>query len=537
MHKVLPWLAGLMIFTLSMVLAVMERQNFALEREGELMEAAQRIEQGIENHIAVLYYLRGLFVSSETVTRDEFKNFLTSLDVDYNAHGAQGIGFAIAVPPGDTQVAKDMVERNYGKSIEPWPATDQDIRFPIVMLEPDDQRNRAALNYDMYSEPVRRKAMQSAWNENRIAISDPVTLVQEIDQKKQKGLLIYLPFYRDKTGKKKGLNAFSDNIKPPIDGFVYQAIRVVDFFKTIVSDFGKTTPRVELYIDTISAENLLYANTKSLDQSYVHEVNLGGHKWILRLGDANVDGYNATGSFATYTILAGGLILSLITGSLMSANIRHVEQIERYSKEIQIREQEKDVLLKEMAHRMKNGIARISSIASLSARKATNIDDYVKTFTERLQAMAKAQDLLSRTTGMTATISELVSLELQQAVTDTTQSISASGPTVQIDSTQSQALGLIIHELMTNAAKYGALADNGALDVRWKTVTNTGGENVQFSWRETGLKSAPDLTDAGFGTQLLNLMVQGQLNGQITRETGPNEFKVDISFPLPELKT
>ena len=130
---------------------------------------------------------------------------------------------------GNEASAEKMIAENYGKDIAIWPETDQDYRAAIVLLEPDDDRNRAAIGYDMYSEPIRREAMADAFATDTPRASAPVQLVQEITSNKQMGFLLYLPFNVDE-----GPNNAEGNL--PLSGFVYAPFRAGDLYEAVMTE-------------------------------------------------------------------------------------------------------------------------------------------------------------------------------------------------------------------------------------------------------------------------------------------------------------
>src|SRR3546814_14821685 len=89
----------------------------------------------------------------------------------------QGVGIAVAMRRATPAAAEQRLRDNYGQPIRVWPATDQPIGFPIVLIEPNDPLSHAALGYDMYSETIRRAAMRRAWQTGRPAASGIVEFV------------------------------------------------------------------------------------------------------------------------------------------------------------------------------------------------------------------------------------------------------------------------------------------------------------------------------------------------------------------------
>src|SRR3546814_6288702 len=144
------------------------------------------------------------------------------------------VGIAVAMRRATPAAAEQRLRDNYGQPIRVWPATDQPIGFPIVLIEPNDPLNHAALGYDMYSEPIRRAAMRRAWQTGRPAASGIVELVQESKARgKQAGFLIYVPVYAESA---RPAMVASANHARPIEAFVYAPFRVDDL---LTAELGK----------------------------------------------------------------------------------------------------------------------------------------------------------------------------------------------------------------------------------------------------------------------------------------------------------
>lgn len=177
---------------------------------------------------ALLRSGRALFSSSDTVTIEEFKRFIAMQETVSRFPGIQGMGYAKRF----TNVQRDFVERilfeMYGDSINVFPQTQREEFYPIIYLEPQDIRNRAALGYDMYTDPVRRRAMDRARDTGYSVASGKVMLVQEIDNEKQAGFLIYLPVYRDGI-----IPATLEERRSKLSGFIYGPFRADDLLTQV----------------------------------------------------------------------------------------------------------------------------------------------------------------------------------------------------------------------------------------------------------------------------------------------------------------
>jgi PAS domain S-box-containing protein len=175
-------------------------------------------------------------------------------------------------------------------------------------------------------------------------------------------------------------------------------------------------------------------------------------------------------------------------------------------------ETQRETLVAELDHRVKNVLASVQSLALQSARKAPNIDTFLKTFAGRLKAMASAHTLLTATRWRGASVQNMVNAELGGLSPGQTR---WEGPDVLLSPRATNALALALHELATNAVKYGALSsDAGRVDVRW--WLEEGGFGLE--WEESGGPVVSPPTRQGFGSTLLERVTGRELGGEVRVE-------------------
>lgn len=519
----LPFIVAVSGIAISAILCVLLFRGEASVKDAEMRGYADRLQTRIDAQISVLYSVRAFVESSQTVTRDELRTFIKVADVEALAPGMQGLGYAIAVPPDDaTQVRALLLER-YGVARDPWPETDQDISYSIVFLEPNDERNIAALGYDMYSEPTRRAAMDTAIRTAMPAATEKVTLVQEIDADVQAGFLIYLPVYRVQ-----GEGIPSGSVK----GFVYAPFRARDMFEAALESARLSNLKLTAFIGTYDPENVLFSNQQGYMSNARYVIPVANQEWVLGIGQrASLTSQIFRPSILT---LAFGTVLSLLFAGLVRAQREQAMANANLAQEQVDRAEERELTLGEMKHRLKNVIARIQSVASLSASSDPAVQAYVESLTGRLHAMANAQDALTQSRWEKASIGRLVDAELDQLRDRTSEHISATGPDIILEGDQARALALIIHELATNASKYGAVKQQGKLAVRWNKAEEPEVPIVRLEWHESALETAPDLEHTGFGSTLISILLEGQMKGTFSRRVEDGELKVEITFPHTE---
>ncbi|WP_447952359.1 sensor histidine kinase [Sphingopyxis chilensis] len=193
------------------------------------------------------------------------------------------------------------------------------------------------------------------------------------------------------------------------------------------------------------------------------------------------------------------------------------------------RQENANLLMRELHHRMRNLFATVGAIISLTRHAARDVDDYVERISSRLDALNRAQNVLLGANFMTGSMHALMR-EVEAAF----PRIRWSGPDLLLPENALVAMALFFNELATNAAKYGALTGaNGQVDVSW-TQDAEGGDDRMFrlTWAESGGDRevvAPDRTS--FGTLLMERSVKNNLGGTIERHWEPGGLIVDITLP------
>jgi two-component sensor histidine kinase len=176
-------------------------------------------------------------------------------------------------------------------------------------------------------------------------------------------------------------------------------------------------------------------------------------------------------------------------------------------------DKERETLLAELDHRVKNVLAAVQSLATQSARRAVSLDGFLRTFSGRLKAMASAQELLTATRWRGAGLHHLAAAELGGLAPGQTR---WEGPELFLTPRAATAVSLALHELAINATKYGALStDTGVVEVRWR---RTGDGGFELDWTEQGGPPVSPPTREGFGTLLIRDVTGRELGGESTLE-------------------
>jgi PAS domain S-box-containing protein len=184
----------------------------------------------------------------------------------------------------------------------------------------------------------------------------------------------------------------------------------------------------------------------------------------------------------------------------------------------------RNALVAELDHRVKNVLASVQSLAAQSARKTTSVDAFLKTFAGRLEAMASAHTLLTATRWRGADIGNIAAAELGGLAPGQCH---WSGPEVVLNPRATNALTLALHELATNAVKFGALStDTGRIEVSWAPRAEGG---FSLKWIERGGPPVSPPTRRGFGSTLLERVTGRELGGAATTQFRPDGVRVTIT--------
>lgn len=171
-------------------------------------------------------------------------------------------------------------------------------------------------------------------------------------------------------------------------------------------------------------------------------------------------------------------------------------------------EAEQKVLRHELVHRIKNLLAIVQAIVSQSIRGATSTEAALESVSARLSAFGRAQDLLTSEGGSHARLRQLIDAALSPY--RTAERFDLDGPEVALNAQQSLGLSLALHELATNATKYGALHQpDGRVAISWRV----NGDDFSFAWKETGVPGLASPTRRGFGSRLSEQIVAGYFSG------------------------
>ncbi len=213
----------------------------------------------------------------------------------------------------------------------------------------------------------------------------------------------------------------------------------------------------------------------------------------------------------------------------------HVVQIVPSGVDISARtkaEHHREMLLSELSHRIKNTLATVQSIASHTLREATSMETFSEAFVGRLGAISKCHDMLVASTRDNADLSQLVREQIMPYAGTESGRVRLSGPPVVLSAESSHAIGLVLHELATNAVKYGALANaTGNLSVTWARDLATGTGDIVLRWQERGGPLVSPPARRGFGSTLIEQSLKHTLAAEAWIDYQPEGLVATFRIP------
>jgi len=251
-----------------------------------------KMDTRLHAHALILRAGSAFFAATDTVTQSEWNRFIESSEIELNLPGILGTGFSAIIPKDELHQHIQNIQKEGFPDYTIYPAGDREIYTSIIYLEPFSGRNLRAFGYDMFSEPVRRKAMELSRDNNLAALSGKVLLVQETNKDVQMGTLMYVPVYR------KGMTINTiEQRRAAILGWVYSPYRMNDLMLGILgkrNEISDNKIRLLIYDDTISDSSLLYDSQSNDAHSYNSPsrtfsipVEFNGKKWVLVFSQLN----------------------------------------------------------------------------------------------------------------------------------------------------------------------------------------------------------------------------------------------------------
>ena len=169
------------------------------------------------------------------------------------------------------------------------------------------------------------------------------------------------------------------------------------------------------------------------------------------------------------------------------------------------------MLVAELDHRVKNVLATVSAIVAQTLDTRSSVADFVTALDSRIKSLARTHELLSQSRWSGVSLTEIARRELAPYAADNVQ---IGGPSVTLRAEAAQVMAMVLHELTTNAAKYGAFSDrNGRVSLRWRWLRNGSHGRLAIEWQEIGGPQVLPPSQRGYGAAVIGEIIPFELNG------------------------
>lgn len=526
-QRAAPVVIFLLILAITIIGVVAIERGERAREQAQMGRIALATASALERRASInASYLRAgaaLFAMRPEVDAALFRRFVSELRLDTDYRGAEGIGWApaISVGPGGAVTTDGAGAPALPAGLRPSLAErPRSFVVPVTFIQPETVRNRRALGFDMYSDPARRAAMDEAARSVRPTASGKVVLVQE-ENGTAPGFLIYMPVFE------------SDSEPRRLRGFIYSPYNAGDFLASARELVDVRGMRLALYDGEPGPATLLgtiagagAGKGAGTGVQVRQEMRLANRPMILEVTSLSSGSLSTIAMVVLLFGLAVASLLMLVSRLLTKQMIEDQRALAWFAEQNSIR----NSLTRELNHRVKNTLANVLSIATLTRRRAATLDEFADGLDGRIRALSATHDLLTQSDWGTTPIGAVVAAELAPYTRAEDEALRMSGPPVELAPNDALSLGLALHELATNASKFGALSvTGGQVSVQWSLVE----ENLaKIDWAECGGPEVSATRLRGFGTDLIEKIVAHELHNPVDLVFAPEGVRCTLKVPV-----
>ncbi|MCW2411650.1 MULTISPECIES: CHASE domain-containing protein [unclassified Sphingobium] len=492
------------------------RRAAAVMQAGEIVAALQRQAAASS---AYFQATSALFLSADGVSPEFFRDFISRLRQDYDFTGVVAIGWARHTTAAELpELTSRMREAGYENfAVNPAPAQSRQPMYIITIVEPNSLANRRVLGFDIHSDARRAAAIDRALRTRSMAATDPVKLKIDENADHNTGIVVLLPVAQNDEG--------------PVNGFIYGAIRVEEFIRAAVKPSLLETGRIEIFDTTPDGQERIFAagDSERVERPLEQRFSLFDQQWSVRFYPAGEHWLYPL----TLVVLVGGVSFSMLLLAYILLVQRRNEDLVALVNAQAEREAERAAFVRELNHRVKNSLSNVTSIIALTRRNATDINSFADNLMERVRALAASHSLLDGAQWGPTDLKALIETQLGSHGHARGRIVS-DGPNVLISPNDALSIGLALHELLTNATRYGALsADQGEVHLHW----SVGDEKISVSWEERGGPPVVEPVKRGFGLNLIERALAHELGTPIRIDFLSSGLMCTFDIPLRKPKS
>ncbi len=480
-------------------------------------EIASSLERQAAADEAYLEAMGAVFANAGSPSPQIFRNYVQRLHVLERVRGVIGLGWVQIVEQRDLPALRrqmvagghaDFRLRPFARPTE-WPA------FVVTMLEPRSAENGQLIGFDMRSEARRAAAIARARRTDAVAATDPTKLIQDNALAHSPGFLVFAPV-RSLTDER-------------LRGLVYLPVRTGDFVTAAVRSELLESGRIELVDGTPDGEEVIFraspAEAEKFGSTLEEHVEVFDQQWTLRYAPVADETFYPL----SVIVLFGGTAFSLLLVAYFLLVQRRNNDLQALLETQTVQEKERAAFVRELNHRVKNSLANVTSIISLTRHSTDDVNAFAETLLQRVRALAAGHSLLAGGQWTPTSLRSIVATQLEPHGR-AEHHIVMEGPEVMVSPNDALTVGLAFHELATNAMRYGALStDEGQVTVRWQIADDNW---VQVEWIEEGGPPVTPPEANGFGLNLVQRALAHELRRPIEIDFDPRGLRCRFFIQL-----
>lgn len=511
---------------------------------GALQESLRAYEMALRTGV-------GLLMTHPETNAVQWNQFVATLDINMYFPGLRSMGYIAAFPSSEAATILPSLAARAGSGFRIFPSCGDDICAPVLFVRRLDSGESQAVGFNLATEATRRDAILSARNTGRPAMTHRIGLLEQDKSMTRPGVLLLIPVrpQDDGTG--------GADTRPPT-GFVYGALDAAEFATKAI------TSRDAQYLRLTDIR--IYDSNGPGDRKILYDSNQGAasNPPVNKSGDLarqiSLGMYGVTWTIAFtptpqfedtidhwrlwFTALVG-LLFTLAATFITAAIVRQREvqkevtqTLTRQVEERRRAEQNLEVALRELGHRVKNTLTIVTSIASQTIRHSDSLADFEKAFRRRLQGLGEVHDLLTSSNKYDTDLKTLITKIVAPYASENEARFLTEGDAIVLNSDTAILLSILFNEFATNALKYGALsAANGMIAVKWHCEPTDGGEMLKLVWEEMNGPVVVSPTRTGFGSNVIKFVVERSLHGHTKVDYRPDGVAYAIELPWKDQKT
>lgn len=485
--------ALLLVMLAARSVEVAEKRSWLAQQQARAHDIASSLERKAASDAAYLVTMASLFANVGAPSPPTFSAYVGRLRLIENMSGVEGVGWIDEVNESDLPALRARLGDDVFQRL-PFPGAHAQRTWPaqvVTMGEPSRDGMQHFVGTDLQRDPNLRTAMDAAKRSGAVSASSTTG-----------------------SGPSVRFFVFAPVRTPASDGrflgFTFLPVQPAAFVRSAVPVRLLAEGRIDLVETSRGGEHIIYSSHSApLDAGIIlrERMEIFDRTWTLLYAPPPRQGFYPF----SLAVLIGGAAFSALL-------LAYVLLVQRRSADLQAlldaqigHEKERAAFIREVNHRVKNTLANVTSMIALSRNRTDDVQHFADTLQQRVKALACSHALLDGhewgPTGLRAIITT------QLSGYGACSRIDVDGPEVMISPNDALTIGLAIHELATNAARFGALSsDEGRVSVHWRITDETW---VEVDWREAGGPPVTQPSDLGLGLKLVQRALAHELRRPI----------------------